>query len=155
MFNKLLPETEKVWIFQCNPSKYEIHRALSDNEVIDCFHWRVKQYKDKIVMGHLGLIWCSGNSSGIYAIAELISNPGKFKESDAEKKYWINDIDERGTQFRIKMKLIRKLVDDPIMKNDIIKINGLQDLSILRMPRGTNFPVRKEEWALLKILLDN
>lgn len=81
-----LPLEGRVWIFQCNPLKYKIEKALLDEEVKKELHWKVNQHKNEITKGDLGLIWCSGKSSGILAITELISDPGDFSESDAEKE---------------------------------------------------------------------
>jgi len=44
------------------------------------------------------------------------------------------------------MRLLR-LLDNPIEKRIIKVTDGLQDLSILKMPRGTNFPVTPHEWT--------
>lgn len=153
MIAATLPDAERIWIFQCNPDKYDIEKALSDTKVINGFHWKVKQHKKEIRKGHIGLIWCSGISAGIYAITELISDPGLFQESDYEKVYWSENSDEEGVQYRVQMKLIKNLVDNPIKKDRIRHIDGLQDLNILKMPRGTNFPVTEEEWILLQSLI--
>lgn len=153
MLDNVLPSTSNVWIFQCNPKLYKIKEALSDSEVIRCFHWKVKQHKDKIAKGHFGIIWCSGLSGGIYAITELISDPGFFVESDSEKKYWIDLTGEQGSQYRVKMKIIRNLAETPLIKDVIRNTGGLQNLSILRMPRGTNFFVTAEEWKLIEKLI--
>lgn len=153
MLDITLPLAEKIWIFQCDPKKYRIKNALADNEVIKGFHWRVNKYEIEIAKGHIGLIWCCGKSAGIYAITELISDPGEFIESEAEKKYWIDSTDEEEAKFRVKMKLIKSLIENPVTK-ETIKRNGFQELSILSMPRGTNFRVTIEEWITLKQLIE-
>ncbi len=152
MLNRTLSLAERIWIFQCNPEKYRVKEALLDGEVIKGFHWKVKQYKNEIAKGHIGLMWRSGRSAGIIAITELISDPGEFIESDVEKKYWIDSTNENGVQFRVKMKVIENL-KEPLTKENMIT-NGLQDLSIVRMPRGTNFPVTTEEWTIIKKLIE-
>lgn len=85
----------------------------------------------------------------------MISNPGEFIETENEKKYWVDDTDEKGSQYRVKMKLIKHFINTPIKRETILKINGLQNLSIIKMPRGTNFLVNKEEWALINKLIEN
>ena len=92
-------------------------------------------------------MWCSGKYAGILAVTELISDPGEFAELDVEKQYWIDSTNEDGVQFRVKMKVIENL---KLTKEEIKKVEGLADLSIVRMPRGTNFPVTAEEWVILK-----
>ena len=151
MLDRTLSLAERIWIFQCNPEKYRIKEALLDEEVKNGFHWKVKQHKDEIAKGHIGLMWCSGKSAGIIAIMKLISDPGEFIESYAERKYWIDTTNEDGVQFRVKMKVVECLK----LTKEEIKTVGLQDLSIVRMPRGTNFSVATEQWAILKRELNN
>ena len=153
MLDKMLPSAVKIWIFQCDPKKYRIRNALADKEVIKGFHWRVKKYEKEITKGYIGLMWCCGKSAGIYAITELISDPGEFIESEVDKKYWIDSTEEEGAKFRVKMKLIKSLIENPVTK-ETIKRNGFQELSILSMPRGTNFRVTIEEWITLKQLIE-
>jgi predicted RNA-binding protein with PUA-like domain len=145
---------DEIWIFQCNPKKCKIIEALEDEEVKDSFHWKVKQHINEIKEGHIGLIWCSGDSAGIYAITKITSNPGEYKESEAERKYWLDDNEERGLQYRVKMSLIQSLVKCPITKQSIQVIDDLKNLSILKMPRGTNFPVTQEEWMKIIRLIN-
>lgn len=154
MLDKVLPFSERIWIFQCNSEKYLINEALVDENVKKGFHWKVEQHKNEIAKGHIGLIWRSGKSAGIIAITELISDPGEFIESDVEKRYWTDLTNENGIHFRVKMKVIENLIE-PLTKGKIKVTNGLQDLSIVRMPRGTNFPVTKEEWTIIKKLIEN
>ena len=153
MLDKTLPLAERIWIFKCNPKKYRVKEALLDEEVKNGFHWKVKQHKDEIAKGHIGLIWCSGKSAGIIAITELISDPCEFIESYAERKYWIDSTNEDGVQFRVKMKVIENL-KVLLTKKRIKGTDGLQKLSILKMPRGTNFPVTMEEWSIIKKLIE-
>jgi hypothetical protein len=144
--NNTLPIEENIWIFQGDSQKYRIEEMLTDNEVVNEFHWKVKRYRDNILKGHIGLIWISGGKAGIYAIAEIISNPGYFVETDAEKKYRIDSTDEEEKVLRVKMKIIKNLNNNSITKAEIKSKIGLQNLSILRQPRGTNFKVTSNEW---------
>lgn len=154
MLYRTLSLVEKVWIFQCDPKKYRIKEALLDDEVKNAFHWKVKQHETEIAKGHIGLMWCAGKSAGIIAITEMLSDPGEFIESDAEKKYWIDSTNEDGVQFRVKMKVL-EILKEPLTKERIKGTNGLQELSIVKMPRGTNFPVTKEEWNIIIELIEN
>lgn len=51
------------------------------------------------------------------------------------------------------MKIVKNLLNRPIFKESIIQTNGLQMMSILRNPRGTNFLVTPEEWNIIKDLI--
>lgn len=153
--NNTLSIEETIWIFQGNPLRYRIEEMLNDKEIVNEFHWRVKQYEKYILKGHIGLIWISGKKAGVYAITEIISNPGDFDETDVEKKYRIDSTDEEGVLLRVKMKLIRNLTNNPIIKETIKHRDGLQNLSILKRPwAGTNFNVTVEEWKLIKELIE-
>ncbi len=151
-----LPHSENVWIFQANPKKYRIQEMLRDQEVIKEFHWRVNQYKKFIDKGEIGLIWLSGEKAGIYAVVNIISEPGYFQENEAEKKYWLDDAEEEGTQLRAKLTMIKNLVDSPIGKKTLKSIESLKDLSILKRPwAGTNFEVTLDEWSVIKELIEH
>ena len=152
-----MPSTEYIWIFQANPQEYDILSMLDDKEVIKEFCWRVKQYRDNIHNGQIGLIWLSGKEAGIYAITEIVSNPDYFEETDAEKKYWLLDrTGEKGKLLRVKMKLIRNLTNNPILRETLKNRNELQNLSILKQAFGKNpFKVNIDEWELIKELIDN
>jgi len=150
-----LPTTDKVWIFQANPQRYDIMNALADNEVTSNeVHWEINQHKSEIFKGHTALIWLSGKEAGIYAIAEILTDPEVMAENRAEKKYWIDIADQVGERLRVKMKILRNLLQNPITKEAIKNITGLRGLSILKQPRGTNFPVRVEEWNLIMRIIE-
>jgi predicted RNA-binding protein with PUA-like domain len=149
-----LPSSEKIWIFQANPERYDILNALSDEEIGVDMHWLVNQYKTEISKGHIGIIWLSGKEAGIYAITEIVSDPQIMVESEAEKKYWTDSSDKEGEKLRVKMKIVRNLLNRPITKEIIKNTTGLQLLSILSYYRGTNFPVRPEEWAIIKDMIN-
>ena len=92
----------------------------------------------------------SGKESGVYAVTEIISNPQLMKEPIAEEKYWIDAIDKDSAKLRVKMKIIKNLVNNPVSKSTIKEISGLETMSIFRYSQGTNFPVSTDEWNLLR-----
>lgn len=151
-----IPDPNKVWIFQENPKRYNILKALDDPEIGNEISWTVKQHKNKISKGDIGLIWHSGNEAGIYAIGEILTNPMMMKDTEAEKKYYLIDSSEGDLlRLMVKIKILTKLIGSPILKTQLKEIKELQNLSILKMPRGTNFTVSIEEWNEIKKLLEN
>jgi len=148
-----LPASERAWIFQANPQRYDIINALADDEIGPYMHWLVNQHKKEIVKGDAGIIWLSGKEAGIYAITEIVTDPQVMEEPEAEKKYWADEDDKKGKKLRVKMKIVKNLLNRPIFKESIIQTNGLQMMSILRNPRGTNFLVTPEEWNIIKDLI--
>lgn len=53
------------------------------------------------------------------------------------------------------MSIIKKLINNPILKKNLIDISGIKKLSILRQFQGTNFPVTNEEWRIISKLIEN
>jgi len=142
-------EEISVWIFQANPQRYDILNALSDKEIDNNKHWLVNQYKSKIKQGHLGLIWMSGKDAGIYAIARIDSDPKIMMQYEPEKKYWFDSDECDKKAMRVELSIIKRLINKPILKKDILKTRGLETLSILRQWQGTNFQVSNQEWEII------
>jgi hypothetical protein len=145
-----LPNTNRVWIFQANPNRYDILNALADNEIGQEKHWLVNQYKNEISAGDIGLIWLSGSEGGIYAVAEITSNPKMLVASEKEEKYWIDSDDKNKERLRVRMELKINLLNNPITKENLRKTPGLESLSIFRQSQGTNFRVTENEWKIIK-----
>ena len=143
-----------VWVFQANPNRYDVFNALSDPEV-QRHHWLVNQNINKIKKGDIALIWMSGKEAGIYAVAEIASDPSIMGESPAEEKYWLSN-EDKGLE-KLRVVLINKivLINSPVFRNELKAIEELKNLSILRLPQGTNFPVSSAEWYIIKKLIDN
>lgn len=148
--NIVLPETEKVWIFQANPNRYDILNALADDGIGIEKHWLVNQHKNEIIKGHIGLIWLSGREGGIYAVTEITSNPEFLIAPEKEEKYWIDSDDKNKERLRVKMELKINLLNNPITKEELRQTLGLEGLSIFRQSQGTNFRVTSNEWEIIK-----
>jgi len=141
-----------VWIFQGNPNRYDILNALGDKEIGNTIHWLVKQNKNRIHKGHIVLLWMSGKESGIYALARIECEPSLMQERKEEKKYWLGD-EENDIENRVRLSLLKRLVNKPILKEELLKLPELSKLSILRQCQGTNFAVRDSEWRLISKLI--
>ena len=142
-----------VWMFQANPTRYDILNALLDPEV-QRYSWYVNQYINQIKQGDIALIWMSGKEAGIYAVAEIISNPSIISETPAEEKYWISN-EDKGVK-RLRVELINKtiLINSPVYRHELKALTKLANLRILRVPQGTNFPVSPAEWQIIKELIN-
>ena len=152
--NHIIPESDKVWIFQANPNRYDILNALSDERIGNEIHWLVNQHKTEISKGHIGLIWLSGRESGIYAVTEIISNPQLMKEPITEEKYWVDAVDKDSEKLRVKMRIIKNMVNNPVSRDTIKETTGLEMMSIFRYSQRTNFPVSTDEWNLLRQIIN-
>ena len=139
----------RCWIFQANPNRYDILNALLDSKLKKQV-WLVNQHKDEIKEGDIALIWMSGREAGIYAITKIISNPAFIKDPPEEAKYWTSKEDKEKTRLRVKIKIIKNLVNNPILREEIKSTNGLTNMTILRFSQGTNFPVTDDEWEIIR-----
>lgn len=141
--------SNRIWIFQANPNRYDILNALLD-PALDKQGWMVNQHRDEIKQGDIALIWMSGKEAGIYAMCEVISDPSFMVDPPEEEKYWTNEKDKGKSRLRVKITIIKKLVNNPLLREEIKSVVGLNNLSILRFSQGTNFPVSRNEWEIIK-----
>ncbi|OHB98643.1 MAG: hypothetical protein A2W74_01220 [Planctomycetes bacterium RIFCSPLOWO2_12_38_17] len=149
----IIPSSDNIWIFQANPTRYDILNALADDKICSEIHWLVNQHKKDILKGHIGIIWLSGRESGIYAVTEIMTDPQIMAEPESEKKYWTDPSDKADDKLRVKMRIVRNLIGNPIIKESIRHTNGLGNLSILRCSQGTNFSVTQDEWNVIKTMI--
>jgi len=141
----------KAWIFQANPQRFDILNALADETNEDT--WLVNQYQNYIRAGHVAIVWMSGKEGGIYALGDVISDPAYMIDSEATAKYWTSDADRGQRRLRARIKYRLKLVNNPVMKDELRNIPLLRNLSIFRNARGTNFPVSNAEWEIISNLV--
>lgn len=92
----------------------------------------------------------SGKESGIYAVAEVVSDPVFMVDPPEEEKYWTTEEDKGQSRFRVKIKIVKKLINNPFLREELKNIEELRNLSILRFSQGTNFSVSKSEWEVIK-----
>ena len=143
------------WIFQANPKEYDILNALSDERLENNIHWYVGQHKKLIKKGHIALIWMSGKESGVYAITQIVTDPIETEESEAEKQYWLSTTKDTKKSLRVKLEVIKILINNPLFRLELKEIESLKNLSILRFAQGTNFPVSSDEWEIMSELITN
>lgn len=140
-----------VWIFQANPRRYDILNALAEDFDEDV--WTINQHKNHIHAGDIGIIWMSGKEGGIYAVSDIISNPEYMFDSEASTKYWLSGADRSQKRLRVRIKYRLRLINNPIMKEELRNIPELRNLFIFKQPQGTNFPVSKDEWEIISKLI--
>lgn len=143
----------KVWIFQANPKKYDILNALLDPS-LDKDTWSINQYKNEIRKNDTALIWMSGNGAGIYAVAEIQTDPMFMEFNPEELDYWVEKPSEYKERLRVGITITKKLLNNPVLREELKKIPELKNLSIFRFHQGTNFPVTDAEWLVIKKFIE-
>ncbi|NQU33123.1 MAG: EVE domain-containing protein [Bacteroidetes bacterium] len=132
------------WVFQGNPKLFDFETALKQEILTD---WIVSAHKDGIKIGDKVIIWITGNNSGCYALAEVISEP-HIKTSSPDDHLWKGD--SKG-ELKADIKITHNLVGTPIFKEQVIELNELKVGH-----QGTNFTATKEEYeTILDIALSN
>ncbi|MBC7231338.1 MAG: EVE domain-containing protein [Actinobacteria bacterium] len=126
-------KSQRAWIFQSNPKRYPILEAITTKKK-DTFS--INRYRDEYSIGDRVFIWKSGENAGIYAVGRILSKPFEMK----------------GTEFGdIKVEIsYDEVLDNPILKEEILKDERLKGLAIIRQPRGTNFKLEQEEAKILE-----
>ena len=94
----------------------------------------------------------SGVESGIYALTRIETDPLLLSEYPAEKKYWIGQ-SEKEEAIRVKMTILKRLINNPILRKTVLDIKELSNLSIIKQSQGTNFPVKNSEWRVISQFL--
>jgi hypothetical protein len=95
----------------------------------------------------------SGKEGGIYAVTNIISNPEYMYDSPESTKYWLSEEDQSQKKLRVKYEYKLKLINNPILKEELKNISELKNLAIFRQPQGTNFPVSNKEWDVISSLI--
>jgi hypothetical protein len=60
---------------------------------------------------------------------------------------------KEGARLRVKMEIEIRLSNRPLFRSELKEVSGLENLSILKQPQGTNFPVADEEWKIISSLI--
>jgi len=141
------------WIFQTNPNRYDILGALSDRKV-EKWTWEVNQHKKEIKKGDISLIWMSGKEAGIYAIAEVITNPLEMLGFPEEEIYWVDEEDKGKQKVRVLINIKQNLGNHPILKDELNNISELKEMEIFKKRQGTNFSVTEEQWKIISALIE-
>ena len=131
------------WIFQGNPKIYNVVEALNDNLLST---WNIKAHADKIKIGDRFILWLTGNDPGCYALGEVTSDIYESVDSEEQNKYYIDNSKNTSTK-RVKIKINKNLVNNPITKKEIEKVPELKNMNVGL--QGTNFTATKEEYQLL------
>ncbi|MDP2812329.1 MAG: EVE domain-containing protein [bacterium] len=152
-----MSEEKNIWIFQATPKRFNIIKALNNPEY-DWDFWSIRQHKSEIKKDDLALIWVSGQDSGIYAVAGIICDPYKTGEiNPITDEYFIDEKELADATnpniLKVKIKYSGKFVDAPLLKSRLNAVKGLENLSIIQMPRGTNFLVTRNEWKIISNLI--
>jgi MoxR-like ATPase len=131
----------KSWIFQANPSLYDIDRALRELPAIE---WTVRQHRQSVHSGDRAFIWRSGSDAGIVAVGSVLGEPEERAPDGSEYPYYLKREAFADVEPRVKIG-IEHVLDPPLLRSAIAEDPHLAQLAILRMPRATVHQVKQHE----------
>ncbi len=138
------------WLFQGNPKYYRVIEALRDFEAMP---WLVTRYAKDMSVGDGVLIWIAGADSGIYAVGQ-IEKPPAVLEKIPDLNYWVDPSRARG-KTQVVIRFTRKMLEAPLLRQDLFQDPTLKSLMVIRVPNGTNYKVSAQEWARVHELAES
>lgn len=138
------------WLFQANPNFYNLAEELQRVQVGHEDDWSVTRYKDRIKPGDELLLWQGGKEAGIYALAEVITEP--FQRTEVGDWMVKRDGADAKPDLGVRYRLTH-ILRPPIPKAVLQQHPVLKDMMIMRAPTGTNFSVTEEEWQAVQELI--
>ncbi|QAA80873.1 EVE domain-containing protein [Aequorivita sp. H23M31] len=143
-------KTINYWIFQGNPNIYDITNALRNDHLKS---WKVTTHKDKIMAGDKIILWKTGEKSGCYALAEVVSEVGMIVEEPEEFQYYLSSSATDSDNDRVKIKITKNLVENPILSSEI---KSLPEFASFKAGnQGTNFTATEEEYKTILGMAEN
>lgn len=144
------PEEPATWIFQAN-SKFSDVSGLRLLPEPVCL---VQQFKKQIKRGDRVYLWECGRRRGIIGLAEVLEAP-RIQAEPPEQLRFVRDSEKfAGDRLRVKL-LLLKVIAPILHRKYLLSRPELANLRILRCPRGTNFPVSREEAKILQALVES
>lgn len=144
------PEEPATWIFQANSEFSDVGALGSLPEPVCLVH----QFKKQIKPGDRVYLWECGRRTGIIGLAEVLEAP-RIQPEPPEQLRFVRDSEKfGGDRLRVRLRLLKAIVP-MIHRKYLLSRPELASLSILRCPRGTNFPVNREEAKVLEALVES
>lgn len=134
-----------IWIFQGNPTRFNVDAYLLDNDVIT---WSMRQQHlaKYIEIGDEVFIWRSDGdkkgSGGIVARAQVISLPQDYINSEESAQYWYEEVTE--AYLAVRLKVLEVKVENLLKRTDLLHHEILQHLPILKIRQNTNYLLNTE-----------
>ncbi|MEM1505387.1 HNH endonuclease [Domibacillus sp. 8LH] len=135
-------EASNTWIFQGNPSIFDIDNYVQNHKYI---WWSLRQehFIDKIQLGDDVFLWRSDGgqrgSGGILAKARVVTSPKERTDDENAKDYWKTDA-WTNSYLAVKLEVLDvKLKEGFISRLSLLEYPVLKDLLILRLRQQTNY----------------
>ena len=137
-----------VWLFQANPSIYDIDHALSELTEIP---WVVRQYGGEVRAGDRVYLWRSGADAGVIATARVLTDPAQLS-GDPDDPYVVKPEALSKPEQRVILR-IESVLPAVIKRSDLREHAVLKDLVVIRFANATNYRVDPEQDQALRALM--
>jgi MoxR-like ATPase len=131
------------WLFQANPSYYNLDRALRELRAIE---WTVKGKANVVHAGDRAYLWRSGPQAGIVAVGTVGTEPAESPPDPAELTYWLQPekygLDQVIPRVRVD---IDQVLGAPLLRTTLREDSVLSGLMVIRAPQGTIYEVSPEQ----------
>ncbi len=113
--------TARSWIFQTTPQTLDLPHELRAGDTLS---WSIRRYGREIQPGDRVYYWQAGRDAGIYGVGH------------------VHEVGPRGPQGRYTIHTLHdRALFSPITRAELRSDPALNDLAVLRQPRGTVFPL--------------
>lgn len=137
-----------VWLFQANPSIYDIDQALSESTELT---WVVRQYTNEVHKYDRVYLWRSGPDAGVIATATVKDDPAVLPGNGGDP-YLLKPQTLSKPEPRVVLH-IDSVLSTPIRRTDLLDHSVLKDLGVIKFHNATNFKVTKEQDDALQTLV--
>jgi len=137
-----------VWLFQANPSIYDINQALSEVAELT---WVVRQSANDVRKGDRVYLWRSGTDPGVIATATVKGDP-ELLPGDAADPYVLKPETLSKPEQRVVLR-IDSVLSAVIRRSDLLEHSVLKDLGVIKSANATNFKVTPEQDQALQTLV--
>lgn len=150
----------RYWTFFTNPKIWYVDDFLNSDKVNEEIYYRIRPFdREFITIGDKGLIRVGVDNRtkaelkgkeklkpGIYAIVEVISNPEYINDSDLE--FYEGGYDESANKenWRVKIKVIKNLINSPIIFKDVESEVLNKDKYLVKGFQASTMPLLKESF---------
>ena len=153
------------WVFYCNPKLWQIDEFLETDEINSTWTITVWQ-KDYFQKGQFAVIRVGNDArsknelaekerlkAGIYGIVEIMSQAMPMPDSDRE--FWINPEKYGDERLRVKIRYVKKLLDNPILLSDLKNLTDFQnENALLNGRQASSWSIEKETFYKILELAD-
>lgn len=131
------------WVFQSNPSQYDVVKALADDTLQD---WTVSSHRERMKVGDKVILYVGGARKGVYGLAEVTSEP--------RPRDYARDTAFRGSEdieYKVDIRVTHDVSQRPIPRSVLATVSELARFK--GGNQGTNFRSNQSEYdAILRLV---